>query len=244
MSSSSSPGKNIQAKNTSESSTAEPTTSSTTSQVSSSQQVSPAPSTSAGTSPVQHFSNLSLTRNPQQQTNRSSTDQTDTNMSMMEGSRPIKRSRANEIPASSSSGPSVHSRSSHPYSPSSSGSSTRGSMQPEAGYPRGMVRPAGTSGGSQDRSFRHPPSELPPRPYNQGERPSAPSQPRGRIPGSAMEYLPILEQRFDRLEGAVDRYVETRAQQALDKSILPGTDREGSKGGSSSSKGRSTAPRK
>jgi hypothetical protein len=37
-----------------------------------------------------------------------------------------------------------------------------------------------------------------------------------------LDQLPILEARFDRLENAIDRYVDYRGQRALSNSILPG----------------------
>ena len=40
---------------------------------------------------------------------------------------------------------------------------------------------------------------------------------------SYFHQLPILEARFDRLESAIDRYVDYRGQRALSNSILPGS---------------------
>jgi hypothetical protein len=94
-------------------------------------------------------------------------------------------------------------------------------------------------------NFNHGPTELPPRPYGTGENFAQPKS-RGKIPGSAMEFvrtdangrtltltaiqLPILEQRFDRLEGAVEGYAKLRAQQALDRSKIKGLEDVDSEG--------------
>ncbi|EJD54082.1 hypothetical protein AURDEDRAFT_119657 [Auricularia subglabra TFB-10046 SS5] len=77
----------------------------------------------------------------------------------------------------------------------------------------------------------HPPTDLPPRPYPGGGNPYAPPKPPGKITGAQMQYLPGLEARLDRLEHAVDQYVDMRAKKALDNSILPGSQ------GSSQSRG-------
>ncbi|KAF8529267.1 hypothetical protein BU17DRAFT_80467 [Hysterangium stoloniferum] len=76
---------------------------------------------------------------------------------------------------------------------------------------------------SQDEPLDHGPTELPPRTYTGQSKYNPPKKP-GKIPGSAMDYLPILEARFERLETAIDRYVDYRGQRALSNSILPGSD--------------------
>jgi hypothetical protein len=119
----------------------------------------------------------------------------------------------------------------------------------------------GSSGYSQTE-IRHGPTELPPRPYARGDPSYGARRPAGKIPESAMGYvsqytlqlglssshsvaqLPILEQRFGALEGAVDGYVNHIGQQALKRSVLPGSDQDpsktrsgsGSSGGGGSSK--------
>ncbi|KIJ49133.1 hypothetical protein M422DRAFT_28115 [Sphaerobolus stellatus SS14] len=73
--------------------------------------------------------------------------------------------------------------------------------------------------------FEHGPTDFPPRSY-MGEDHQSPlrqQKPVGKIPASHLDYLPLLEERFSRLETAVDRYVDQRAQRALENSILPGS---------------------
>lgn len=75
-----------------------------------------------------------------------------------------------------------------------------------------------------DGPFEHGPSEYPPRPYAGGEYAASPLRPRkatGKIPASNLDFLPVLEARFDRLENAIQKYVEYRGQQALENSRLP-----------------------
>jgi len=74
----------------------------------------------------------------------------------------------------------------------------------------------------EEERLDHGPTELPPRTYSGKSKYDQPRKP-GKIPGSAMDFLPILEARFDRLETAIDRYVDYRGQRALSNSILPGT---------------------
>ncbi|GJJ12895.1 hypothetical protein Clacol_007141 [Clathrus columnatus] len=77
---------------------------------------------------------------------------------------------------------------------------------------------------NDDGPFEHGPSEYPPRPYTGGEYASSPLRPKkatGKIPASNLDFLPVLEARFDRLETAIERYVEYRGQQALENSVLP-----------------------
>ncbi|KAH7102947.1 hypothetical protein BKA62DRAFT_670789 [Auriculariales sp. MPI-PUGE-AT-0066] len=73
--------------------------------------------------------------------------------------------------------------------------------------------------------FVHPPTDLPPRPYGGGSTSSpytSPPKPPGKITGSQMQYLPDIEARLNRLESAVDKYVEIRGQKAVENSKLPG----------------------
>ncbi|KAH8110233.1 hypothetical protein DFH11DRAFT_1623073 [Phellopilus nigrolimitatus] len=74
-------------------------------------------------------------------------------------------------------------------------------------------------------AFEHGPTELPPRAYIGGPDAISPWKPRknlGTIPGSALDYLPIVETRMSRLEKALDAYVRHRGELAIRKSILPG----------------------
>lgn len=87
-----------------------------------------------------------------------------------------------------------------------------------------------THGGCQEGEeveeiFEHGPTELPPRTFAGHSKYNPPKKP-GKIPGSAMDYLPILEARFERLENAIDRYIDYRGQRALNNSILPGSSKD------------------
>ncbi|KAF8514952.1 hypothetical protein BU17DRAFT_68157 [Hysterangium stoloniferum] len=76
----------------------------------------------------------------------------------------------------------------------------------------------------EEGPFEHGPTELPPRPYPGGEYADSPLKPRkkiGKVPASNLDFLPVLEERFCRLENAIEGYVEYRGQQALKNSILP-----------------------
>ncbi|KAF8577838.1 hypothetical protein K439DRAFT_1639390 [Ramaria rubella] len=77
---------------------------------------------------------------------------------------------------------------------------------------------------ADDGPFEHGPTEFPPRPYPGGVYATSPLEPKkavGKIPASNLDFLPVLEARFSRLETAIDRYLEHRAEQALRNSILP-----------------------
>lgn len=76
-------------------------------------------------------------------------------------------------------------------------------------------------------AFEHGPTDLPPRPYIGGPDATSPWKPRknlGTIPGSAMDYLPVVEARMNRLEGSLNAYVEYRGQRAIQNAVLPGTE--------------------
>ncbi|PAV18052.1 hypothetical protein PNOK_0653800 [Pyrrhoderma noxium] len=78
---------------------------------------------------------------------------------------------------------------------------------------------------SDSQVFEHGPTDLPPRPYIGGPDAASPWKPRknlGTIPGSALDYLPVVEDRMARLEKALHAYVRFRGEQALRNATLPG----------------------
>ncbi|KAI5118370.1 hypothetical protein M0805_008698 [Coniferiporia weirii] len=80
---------------------------------------------------------------------------------------------------------------------------------------------------ASSQAFEHGPTDLPPRMYVGGPDATSPWKPRrnlGTIPGSALDYLPTVEDRMARLERALDAYVRFRGEQAVRNSVLPGMD--------------------
>ncbi|KLO18322.1 hypothetical protein SCHPADRAFT_130989 [Schizopora paradoxa] len=82
---------------------------------------------------------------------------------------------------------------------------------------------------SDFQAFDHGPTDLPPRQYLGGPDAHSPWKPRknlGTIPGSALDYLPILEDRINRLERAVQGYLGYRGQLAIKNATVQGLDDE------------------
>ncbi|THH03333.1 hypothetical protein EW145_g6346 [Phellinidium pouzarii] len=82
-----------------------------------------------------------------------------------------------------------------------------------------------TNSDASRQAFDHGPTDLPPRAYIGGPDATSPWKPRknlGTIPGSALDYLPVVESRMARLERALDAYVQYRGEKAMQNSVLPG----------------------
>ncbi|OCB87932.1 hypothetical protein A7U60_g4888 [Sanghuangporus baumii] len=78
---------------------------------------------------------------------------------------------------------------------------------------------------TESQFFEHGPTDLPPRQYIGGPEASSPWKPRknlGTIPGTALDYLPIVEERLAWLEFALEQYLKYRGRLAVQNSLLPG----------------------
>lgn len=97
-----------------------------------------------------------------------------------------------------------------------------------------LPAPAAPSRPKQEAPFAHGPTNLPPEPYR-GEHPYVQKAPTLNIHRTAAERLPRLEARINRLEDAMEKYIDHRSNKALERSTIPGISGPSTPTGSGSS---------